>query len=74
MWIACGNRYHVVALSSFGNGKRPVGVCGARGISRFPRDNKPRRGIACQRCLKIIERHEERKKKVKADQMRIYGN
>lgn len=73
MWIACGNRYHIVALSTFGNRNRPVGVCGARGISRFPRDRKPTTGIACQRCLKIIERHEDRKKKVKADQLRIYG-
>ena len=73
MWIACGNRYHVVALGILHNSKRLVGVCGARSISRFARDNKPRKGIACQRCLKIIESHEERKKKVKADQWMIYG-
>ena len=74
MWIACGNRYHTVAMGSFGKGKHPMGVCRVRGISPFVRDNKPKRGIACQRCLRIIERHEERKKKVASDELWIYGN
>lgn len=73
MWIACGDRYHIVALGTFGNGKHPMGVCRARGISRFARDRKPKRGIACHRCLRIIERHEERKKKVVSDELWIYG-